>query len=78
MHYSRSAAHHATGIAISVKAFEAIAATLPLGSVAVEPEANERERYVWLNAAVVSRLGMMRGPGESFSDVIIRLAKDAA
>jgi hypothetical protein len=53
-------------IAISQAAFEAIAATLPLG--------NERgERYVWLDHAVVARLKAMRGPGESFSDVILRL-----
>ena len=45
-------------IAISVEAFEAIARTLPLGSVAVEAEANERgERLIWLEAAMVDRLG---------------------
>ena len=66
-------------IAISQAAFDAIARTLPLGSVAVEAEANERgERTVGLKAAMVDRLGAMRGPGESYSDVIIRLAKDAA
>ena len=38
-------------IAISVEAFEAIARTLPLGTVGYEPEANERgERVVWLAA----------------------------
>jgi hypothetical protein len=36
-------------IAIGPAAFEAICATLPLGWVAVEAEANERgERCVWL------------------------------
>jgi hypothetical protein len=41
-------------IAITIEAFEAIAATLPLGAVGYEAEANERgERYVWLAAAVV-------------------------
>ena len=36
-------------IAITVAAFEAIARTLPLGSVGIEAEANERgERLVWL------------------------------
>ena len=65
-------------ITVNVEAFEAIA-TLPLGSVAVETEANERgERVIWLDVATADRLGVMRGPGESFSDVIIRLAKDAA
>ena len=53
-------------IAISPAAFDAIAATLPLGSVAYEAEVNERgERLIWLEAAMVDRLGAMRGPGES-------------
>jgi hypothetical protein len=39
-------------IAITLEAFEAIARTLPLGSVGYEAEANERgERCVWLEAA---------------------------
>ena len=63
-------------IAITAEGFEAIAATLPLGSVTVEAEANERgERVIWLGAATVDRLGAMRGPGESYSDVILRLAE---
>jgi hypothetical protein len=62
-------------IAISVEAFEAIAQTLPLGSVGYEAEPNERgERYVWLEDAMADRLGAMRGPGESYSDVILRVA----
>ena len=61
-------------IAITTEAFEAIARTLPLGSVGYEAEANERgERLIWLEAAVVNRLGAMRGPDESYSDVIMRL-----
>ena len=62
-------------IAISREAYDAISATLPLGSVAVEPYFNERgERVVWLEEVWVDRLGVMRGPGESYSDVIMRLA----
>ena len=60
-------------IAISVEAFEAIARTLPLGSMGYEPEPNWGERYVWLEDAMADRLGAMRGPGESYSDVILRL-----
>ena len=30
---------------------------------------------VWLEAAVVDRLMAMRGPGESYSDVVLRLVK---
>ena len=53
-----------------------IASTRLLGSVAYEPEANANgERYVWLTPSVVDRLKAMRGPGESYSDVILRLAE---
>jgi hypothetical protein len=61
-------------VVISPAAFDAICATLPLGTVAVESEANERgERLIWLEEGWVNRLGAMRGPGESYSDVILRL-----
>jgi len=63
-------------LTINQAAFDAIASTLPLGSVAYEqePDANG-ERQIWLAAAVVARLTALRGPGESYSDVILRLAK---
>jgi hypothetical protein len=62
-------------IAITQAAYDAISATVPLGTVAVEPEASERgERLIWLEAAMVDRLGAMRGPSESYSDVIPRIA----
>ena len=61
-------------IAISEAAFEAIARTLP-GSVSFENKTNTRgERYVWLEPSVVDRLRSLRGPGESYSDVILRVA----
>jgi hypothetical protein len=61
-------------IAITQAAFDAIAATLPLGSVSYENATNERgERYVRLPPNVVDRLRAMRGPGESYSDAILRL-----
>ena len=63
-------------IAVTPAAFEAIAATLPLGSVGYEPQTNaEGERMIWLEASVVDRLMAMRGPGESYSDVILRLVE---
>ena len=65
-------------IAISQAAFDAIASTMPLGSVGYENDANERgERLIWLALNVVDRLRALRGPGESYSDVILRLAKDS-
>jgi hypothetical protein len=55
-----------------------IAATLPLGSVGYENKTNERgERLIWLDHAVVTRQRAMRGPGESYSDAILRLVADA-
>jgi hypothetical protein len=65
-------------IAISVEAFEAIARTLPVGGVGFENKTNERgEKLIWLERAVVDRLRSLRGPGESFSDVILRLAAES-
>jgi len=62
-------------ITITPEAFEAIVATLPLGSVGYEAEANERgERLIWLEDAMADRLGAMRAPSESYSDVILRPA----
>ena len=64
-------------MAISQAAFEAIAKTLPLGSVGFENKTNEKgERLIWLDRAVVDRLRALRGPGESYSDVILRLASE--
>jgi hypothetical protein len=63
-------------IAITQVAYDAISATLPLGTVAVEPYFNEKgERVVWLENAMADRLGAMRRPDETYSDAILRLAK---
>jgi hypothetical protein len=63
-------------IAITQAAFDAIARTLALGSVNFENATNEKgERLVWLDRAVVDRLRALRGPGESYSDVILRLVE---
>ena len=62
-------------IAISQAAFDTIARTMPFGSVNFEAGVDDNgERYIWLPRAVVDRLAAMRGPGESYSDVILRLA----
>jgi hypothetical protein len=50
-------------IAITEAAFEAIAKTLPLGSVGYENKTNDRgERLIWLERSVVDRLRNLRGP----------------
>jgi hypothetical protein len=63
-------------ITITPAAFAAIAATLALGTVAVEPErAQDGGVHIWLDPGVLAKLRALRGPGESYSDVILRLAK---
>ena len=62
-------------IAISVEAFEAIAQTLPLGSVGYENKTNEQgQRLIWLDRAIVNRLRAMRRAGEPHSDAIVASA----
>jgi hypothetical protein len=63
-------------ISISAAAYEASAITLPLGSVGVERDPNDKgERMIWLEPRILDRLKALRGPDESYSDVILRLAK---
>ena len=62
-------------IAITPAAYDAIAATLSLGSVGYEPKLDPQgNRLIRLERRVADELGAMRGPGESLSDVILRLA----
>jgi hypothetical protein len=58
--------------------YQAIRATLPEGadSWPAQPDGRGGVR-IWLDREFVNRLGQMLGPGESYSDVISRLA-DAA
>ena len=51
-------------ISITAAAFEAIANTMPLGSVGVDPEpGTDGERQIWLEPRFVDRLRALRGPG---------------
>jgi hypothetical protein len=64
-------------IAITQAAFDAIARTMPFGSVNFEAGVDEKgERYIWLPRAVDDRLRSLRGTSESLSDVILRLAAE--
>ena len=61
-------------IAITPGAYAALATTLP-SSVGIEQErAPNGDYYIWLEPRFVDRLRAMRGPGEGYSDVILRLA----
>lgn len=63
-------------ISITAAAFHAIADTMVLGSVAFEaaPDASGKV-HIWLPESVVNKLRALRGSGESYSDVILRLAE---
>jgi hypothetical protein len=63
-------------IAISQKAFDSIAATLPFGRVGYENEVDANgARLIWLPPDFIAKLRYLRGPGESYSDVILRLGE---
>ena len=50
-------------ISITAEAFAAIEATIPF------------ERLMWLEPHMVNKLRYLRGPGESYSDVILKLVE---
>jgi hypothetical protein len=55
-----------------------IARTLKLGSAGFENKTNEQgEKLIWLDRAMVDGLRSLRGAGESYSDVILRLASES-
>jgi hypothetical protein len=59
-------------IAISQAAFDAICATLPFGDTGYENKVDEHgQRLIWLPHDVLAKLNHLRGPGESYSDVIL-------
>jgi hypothetical protein len=61
-------------IPISQAAFDAIVATMPLGSVGYENQTNEKgERLIWLPPDVLAKL--IRGPGDSFSELASEISR---
>ena len=64
-------------IAITQAAFEAIAATLPLGSTGYENKIDENgNRLIWLERRMLDKLNSHRRPDESYSQVILRVAAE--
>jgi hypothetical protein len=62
-------------IAVTAEAYEAIARTLPLGSVGYEAERSDTGKvFIWLERQAMNRLTAERHRGEDLSDAIIRLA----
>jgi hypothetical protein len=54
---------------------DAIVATLPVGSTGYENKVDENgQRLIWLERRMLDKLNSYRRAGESYSDVILRLA----
>jgi len=64
-------------ITISVAAYAALARAIPSGLGVQQERAPDGDYFVWLDRRFVDRLRAMRGPGESYSDAILRLAKSS-
>ena len=63
-------------IAVTPRAYRAIKASLPEGSVVLKPERDGRGRYLpMFDENTANSLNLQRRLGESISDVIIRLAR---
>jgi hypothetical protein len=62
------------GITISGQAYAAIAPILA-GSAVEGRLARDAEYRLWLPWTVVNRLRSLRDPGETFSDIILRLVE---
>jgi hypothetical protein len=72
----RPALSRMISISITAEAYETIKATLPAGDVAQPPQTDERGLIrIWLDRKFVDRVRALRGLGESYSHVILRLAK---
>jgi hypothetical protein len=63
-------------ISISAEALSAIEATLPDGREADRRPDGKGGYFVTLPHNVLNKLNYLRGPGESYGDVIIRVARD--
>jgi hypothetical protein len=58
-------------IAISKAAYDAVRHSFPRGA---RPPKREGHVFIWLHKHDLAKLRAIRGPGESYSDAIVRLA----
>ena len=64
-------------IPITPAAYKVIKQMLPKTNGGASPGADGLVR-IWLDRKFVGRLGLMRGRGENYSDVILRMAKKSS
>ncbi len=61
-------------ISVTSASFDAIKATLPVGSAAYEPQRTAQGGYfIWIERSWLNKLEALRQPGGSLSETIIRL-----
>jgi hypothetical protein len=62
-------------VALTDAAYHAIASTLPKGAARWPMQRDRNQCFIQVEAAVVDRMRAMRRPGESYSQVILRLVE---
>jgi hypothetical protein len=62
-------------IPISDQAYEVLKARIPRIDQARLPQGGNGKGRIWVDRKFIDRLLDLRSPGESYSDVILRLAK---
>ena len=62
-------------VALTDAAYDAIASTLPKGAARWPMQRDRGQCFIQVEAAVVDRMRAMRRPGESYSEVILRLVE---
>jgi hypothetical protein len=63
-----------TRISITSAAFDAIKATLPVGSLAYQPPRTAQgDFFIWIERGWLNKLEALRQPGEDLSETILRL-----
>jgi len=63
------------GADVAAAAFKVITATLTSDAALLPPQRNAKGDYLSVEARWLKVLGPLRGPGESYSDAILRLAE---
>jgi hypothetical protein len=62
-------------VVLTDAAYDAIASTLPKGAARWPMQREQGQCFIQVEAAVVDRMRGMRRPGESYSEVILRLVE---
>ena len=62
-------------VALTDAAYDAIASTLPKGAARWPMQRDRGQCFIQVEAAVVDHMRAMRTPGESYSQVILRLVE---